>query len=61
MEDAGGIDPFDTLYEMYDEDGVRYMVLSQHEGQAVRLRYRSTDGLNFEFDEQFDDNAVEAG
>lgn len=61
VEDAGGIDSFDTLYEMYDEDGVRYMVLSQHEGQAVRLRYRSTDGLNFEFDEQFDDNAVEAG
>ena len=61
VDEAGGVNPFDTLYEMYDRDGARYMVLGEHEGQAVRLRYHSTDGVNFEFDEQFDDPAVEAG
>lgn len=68
VEQAGGTDPFDTLDEMYESDGVCYMVLSQGDdgdltidGKQIKLRYRSTDGINFEFDAQISDSNEAAG
>ena len=68
MEQAGGVDPFDTLDEMYESDGVCYMVLGQGDdgdltidGEQIKLRYRSTDGINFEFDAQISDSSEAVG
>lgn len=68
VEQAGGVDPFDTLDEMYESDGVCYMVLGQGDdgdltidGEQIKLRYRSTDGINFEFDAQISDSNEAVG
>ncbi len=68
VEQAWGVDPFDTLDEMYEQDGVCYMVLGQGDdgdltidGKQIKLRYRSTDGIHFEFDAQVSDPNELAG
>jgi hypothetical protein len=68
VEQCGGVNPFDMLDEMYDIDGVRYMVIGQGDdgdltvdGKQIKLRYSSTDGMNFEFDEQETDSVEYAG
>ncbi len=68
VEQAGGVDPFDTLDEMYESDGIYYMILGQgddgdltKDGKQIQLRYCSTDGINFEFDAQISDANEYAG
>ena len=65
---VGDIFPFDTLDEMYDQDGVRYMVVGQGEdgditqdGKQVKLRYSSENGRDFTFVESFVDPVTFAG
>lgn len=64
----GDIFPFDTLDEMYDQDGVRYMVVGQgddgdltQDGKQIKLLYRSENGKDFTFVESFVDPIVFAG
>lgn len=64
----GDVFPFDTLDEMYDQDGVRYMVVGQgddgdltQDGKQIKLLYRSENGKDFTFVESFVDPVVLAG
>lgn len=64
----GDIFPFDTLDEMYDQDGVRYMVVGQgddgdltQDGKQVKLLYSSENSRDFTFVESFVDPVVFAG
>ena len=64
----GDVFPFDTLDEMYDQDGVRYMVVGQgddgdltQDGKQIKLLYRSENGRDFTFVESFVAPIVFAG
>lgn len=65
---VGDVFPFDTLDEMYDQDGVRYMVVGQGDdgdltldGNQIKLLYSSENGQDFTFVESFVDPVVLAG
>lgn len=65
---VGDVFPFDTLDEMYDQDGVRYMVVGQgddgdltQDGNQIKLLYSSENGRDFTYVESFVDPVVLAG
>lgn len=63
-----GFNPYDTLEEMYQEDGVVYMVIGQgsdgdyaENGKLWRAIFQSTDGMNFVFEKEMLEEIMEAG
>lgn len=66
--DELGYNPFDTLEEMYEENGIVYMIIGQgddgdysKEGKMMKALYQSQDGENFTFVREIADTVEQAG
>lgn len=66
--DEIGFNPYDTMEEMYVENGVVYMVVGQgddadyvKDGELMKALYESQDGVNFTFVKEIADTTQLAG